>query len=148
MVARQRSSTINGIPDPWATPINKTVPSILSTSQPRIYPITPDPWGTTANPKPRQPNWVFHAPVAATNTSNNVKTNAQVQHQIQQPIPVKFDPQKLLGLTNDLANNVISAVANSIRQTRMSGNATLGQFMRNAVVAAGTAMSGSLMGAL
>ena len=30
----------------------------------------------------------------------------------------------------------------------MSGNATLGQFMRNAVVAAGTAMSGSLMGAL
>jgi tape measure domain-containing protein len=146
MIARRR--TINGIPDPWSTPISKTVPSVLSNLQPRIYPITPDPWGSTTKPNPSQPNWVFHVPVTAANTSNNINRNVQIPQEIQQPIPVKFDPRKILGLTNDLANNVISAVGNSIRQTRMSGNATLGQFMRNAVVAAGSAMSGSLMGML
>ncbi len=146
MMARRR--TINGIPDPWSTPISKTVPSVLSNLQPRIYPITPDPWGSTTKPNPRQPNWVSPVPVTAANTSNNINRNVQIPQEIQQPIPVKFDPQKILGLTNDLANNVISAVGNSIRQTRMSGNATLGQFMRNAVVAAGSAMSGSLMGML
>jgi tape measure domain-containing protein len=77
-----------------------------------------------------QPNWMFHNPTSP------------------QTVSAAIPLQQITQLGTELGNNVISAVGNSIKQTRGLSYPTLGQYMRNAVVAAGTAMSGSLMGML
>ena len=77
-----------------------------------------------------QPNWMFHNPTSP------------------QTVSAAIPLQQITQLGTELGNNVISAVGNSIKQTRGLSYPTLGQYMRNAVVAAGSAMSGSLMGML